>query len=110
MVLVSALQALELLAVAVVRVREPTVRTPTRCVLWVNLLDPDAVFLGFVLDVFVQASESPFVPPRRASPLTDIGQILERNHRTLVLTSFHNEFVADAVKHQFEPTLFLTTN
>lgn len=54
---------LEVLVVAVVWVRESTVRATPQRVLVVNLLDLNAVSFGFVLDVLAQAVERPFVAP-----------------------------------------------
>lgn len=98
MVLVAVLQTLKGLAIAVVEIGEPAVRaTPTR-VLRVNLLDRDVVFLGFVLNAAVQAVERPSVSPHCASPLTNASQTLKRNHRTLVLAGFHNDFIPSGLR------------
>ena len=87
-VLVAAFQTLERVTVTVAWMRESTVRTPPRRVLWVNLFHADAVLCGLVLNVLVETVERPLVPPRRASLLTNVGQVLERYHRTTVLEGF----------------------
>ena len=104
---------LERLTLTIVWVSESTVRTPTRRVLWVYLLYAYAVLGGFVFDVFdvfVQAVERPLVPPRRASSVTNIGQVLERDYRTLVVTSFCHEFVRYSMECYLEPGFFFATD
>jgi hypothetical protein len=62
-VLVAAFQALKVLTVTVVRVRESTSRTSPRRVLRVYLLHIDTVEFGPVFDVLVQPLKGPFVAP-----------------------------------------------
>jgi len=48
-------------------------------------------------------------PPRSTGSLTDVSQVLKRDDRTLVLTGFRDEFVADAME-QLEPSVFFSSD
>jgi hypothetical protein len=52
----------------------------------------------------------PPVTPRRTNPLTNIGQILKRNHRTLILAGFHEQFIADTLKYLLEPSSLFSSS
>ena len=48
--------------------------------------------------------EHPPIPPRRASVVMNVGQILKRHHQTVATTGFGNNFVRYSVKRLFEPS------
>jgi hypothetical protein len=64
-ILVAAIQTLEVLSVAVVIVGKSTGRTPLRGVPQVHLDSFDTLLSGFVFDVLVEATERPQMVPRR---------------------------------------------
>lgn len=75
--LVATLQTTEVFSVAVVLVREPTIRPRTALrrvrVVRVELLHRDTPLRRFVLDVLVEASERPKVVPLRVwKPLSNV--------------------------------------
>ncbi len=87
MQLFSALQALELVTITVVLVRESTltVTTPLARVRRSNIVHVDAVFFGFVRDVALEFAERPLLELTGVrDALTDMLQVLERNRRAIV--------------------------
>jgi hypothetical protein len=73
---VPALLALEVLSVAVVFVREPTIhsRTALTRIVRLNLLHEDTLLRRFVLNVLEQASKrSNMMPLRMGKPLSNVG-------------------------------------
>jgi len=87
-VLIPTLLTLERLPITVIIVSKPTRRTPLGCISRVNLYDFDAVFFGLVFDVLVEATERPDVVPRRfGNILSNVGQLLEHDVRTVVLNA-----------------------
>jgi hypothetical protein len=92
--LLSAFQALELVTVTVVLVRESTlpVTTPLAGVGRSHVIYVDTVFFGFVFDVPLEFTERPLLELVGVrNTLADMLQILERNRRAIVLRSFSNE-------------------
>ena len=107
--LVAALLAVEVFAVAVAVVREPTIRPRTALGRMVrrDLLRRDAAFWSFVLDVLVETPKRPDVVPlcvREA--LADIGQLFKHDYVTVVFDGFRDDFVGDGVDVQLSPRLF----
>lgn len=111
MVLIPALQALEILAVAVVLVRKATRRTPLGRVVRRDLHGFNTVFHRLVLDVLEQSSERPDVLPRRLRDvLADMREVLEDDMRTAVSDGFFDEFVRYAVEVYLEAPVLLPTD
>ncbi len=73
---------------AILVCRESTLGTPLRRVRRPDLLHRDSDRFGFVLHLLVQRSERPLVPPRRAGPVADVGEVLERDHVAVVAKCF----------------------
>jgi hypothetical protein len=71
------------------------------------LLDFGTEHRGFVFDVLVQASEGPWVESLRTShPRANIGQVLERDVRTAVVTGFFENPIRDTVEFVLHPAMF----
>jgi hypothetical protein len=69
-----------------------------------DLLHGDPLFRGFVEDVFEQASERPDVVPRRVwKPISNVAQVLERDHIAVVFDGSRDEFVGDRMDVLFAP-------
>ena len=61
-------------------------------------------FRSLVLNVFVQSSERPYVVPLRVwKPLSNIGQLLEHDHVTIVFDGLRNDLVSHSVNVLFPP-------
>ena len=94
------LQALELVTITVVLVREPTLRVtaPLRRVGRCNIVHLDAVFFSFVFDVALEFTERPLLELRGVrDAFADVFQVLDRNRRTIVLNGFTNDGLRDTV-------------
>lgn len=64
--------------------REPALSTPLRRVRRSDLLHRDSDSFCLVFDVLVERSERPFVAPRRVRAVAEMGEVLERDHITIV--------------------------
>ena len=63
-----------------------------------DLLHGDALFGRSVGDVLVEASERPgVVALRLRKPLSNVGQLLERDNVTVVFDGFRDKFASDRV-------------
>lgn len=60
--------------------------------------------------ILIAMTGHPPVTPRHTNPLTNIGQILKRNHRTLILAGFHEQFIADTLKYLLEPSSLFSSS
>ena len=87
------LQALELVTIAVILVREHTfaVTAPLRRVRRCNIVHADAVLFGLVFDVALEFAERLLLELRGIrDTLTDVFQILECNRSAVVLDGLLN--------------------
>jgi len=90
-----------MLAVAVAVVGKATARPRAAlgCVVRLLLLHGDSLFSGFAGDMLKQASKRPYmVPIRLRKPLSNIAQVLGRDHVAVVFDGFRDEFVSDRVE------------
>lgn len=94
-------------AVAVVFVRESTLRTPSAGVIRFDSFDRDTTFRCFVLDVLEQPPEGPdVVPVRERRAFADVVEFFEHDNVAVGLYSFGHDFVRRGVEILLAPRSF----